>query len=82
MIRSIHFVLFVVFFIFAFYINIVVVVVGFIVGTITVTTGISRDRLVVDLRKKELCFVIYKGLEGFKDYNIICCLVSIYQIEI
>jgi len=68
----------VVFFAFAFYINIVVVVIGSTVGVITATTGISRDRFVVDLCKRELYFVICKGLEDLKDCNVIRCLASVY----
>ncbi len=70
--------LFAAFFIFTFYINIVVVVVGFIVNTTTAITGIFRDRFIVDLRKRKLCFVICKGLEGFEDCDIIRYLAFIY----
>ena len=70
--------LFTVFLAIALYINIVVVV----VDIITITAYILGSRSVVDLRKRELRFVIYKGLEGFKDCNIIRCLAFIYQIEV
>ena len=78
MIRFVHFVLFAGFFIFTFYIDVVIVIVGIIVGVIIATIGISRDRFIVDFRKRELYFVIYKRLEGFKDCNVVYCLVSIY----
>ncbi|SRR6266566_5125809 len=81
-IRFVHLIFPAAFFVFAFYINIVVIVIDSIVNIIIVTTGIFKNRFIVDLCKRELYFVIYKGLESFKDYNIIRYLVSVCQVEI
>ncbi len=78
MIRPVHLVLLIVFLTFIFYIDIIVIIVNTTVNATTATIGISEDRFVVDLRKRELYFVICKGLEGLKDYNIIRCLASVY----
>ncbi len=81
-IQSVHFIPFTVFFTFAFYINIVVVIIDSIIGVVTAIISISRDRLVIDLCKKELYFVIYKGLEDLENCDVICCLVSICQVKV
>jgi len=81
-IRFVHFVFPTIFFAFVFYINIVVIVVGSIVGITIIITGISKDRFVVDFYKRELYFVICKGLKGFKDCNIIRCLAFVRQVEV
>jgi len=81
-IRPVYFVFVAILFTFTLYINIIIVIVGIIISIIIISTGISKDRFVVNLYKKELYFVIYKGLKGFKDYNIICYLVFIYQVEV
>ncbi len=70
--------LFAVLFTFALYIDVVIIIVDTIVNVIIVITGISKDRFVVDLYKRELYFIICKRLEGFEDCNIIRCLVFIY----
>ena len=82
MIKLIHLIFFAVFLAFAFYIDVVIVIVDIIVGVIIVTIDISKDRFVVDFYKKELYFVICKRLESFEDCDIIYCLASVCHIEI
>ncbi len=81
-IQPIHLILSTAFLTFTFYINIVIVVIGSTIDAITAITIISKDRFVIDLRKRKLYFIIYKRLKGLKDCNIIRCLISVRQVKI
>ncbi len=69
---------FIIFLVFVFYIDVVIIIISTTVGITIVITGISKDRFIVDFYKRELYFVICKRLKSLKDYNIICCLAFIY----
>jgi hypothetical protein len=74
----VHLVLLAILLTFVLSIDIVVIV----ISTITIAVCILGSRFIVDLRKGELGFVIYKGLEGLEDCHIIRCLASVHQVEI
>src|SRR6266566_4994495 len=61
-IRFVHFVFFTVLFIFVFCIDVVVIIVNITIDVTIAIISIFGDRFVVDFYKRELYFVICKGL--------------------